>query len=77
LDNTNDITDYNGHGTVTAGIIAAMPDNGIGIAGINPHARIMPIKVLDFELNGGSIDIASAVFCYFTAPSCFASISLW
>jgi len=44
---TNDITDDHGHGTFVAGIIAAKTNNGEGIAGINPGARIMPLKVLN------------------------------
>ena len=33
-----------GHGTPAAGIIAAKRDNGIGISGIAPHARIMALR---------------------------------
>lgn len=45
LDENHDFTDVRGHGTFVAGIIAAKTNNGIGIAGINPGAVIMPIKV--------------------------------
>ena len=39
--------DDNGHGTFTAGIIAAKADNGAGIAGISSGARLIAVKVLD------------------------------
>ncbi len=39
--------DHDGHGTVVAGIIAAAHNNKVGIAGINPHARIMVLKALN------------------------------
>jgi subtilisin family serine protease len=44
--NEADPMDENGHGTHCAGIIGAEGDNGEGIAGINWHVRIMPLKFL-------------------------------
>lgn len=41
----NDIADYMGHGTHVAGTIAATVNNGIGIAGVCPHARIIGVKI--------------------------------
>ncbi|TVQ77607.1 MAG: hypothetical protein EA369_08865 [Bradymonadales bacterium] len=38
---------YNDHGTHVAGIIAGAMDNGVGIAGVAPQSRIMPIKFYD------------------------------
>ena len=35
----------NAHGTAVAGIIGAIKDNGIGVAGIAPGCRIIPIRV--------------------------------
>lgn len=37
--------DRHGHGTHVAGIIAAAADNGYGVAGVAPRARLLPIKV--------------------------------
>lgn len=50
--------DGNGHGTHCAGIAAAVGDNGIGITGANPDAKILPIKVMDDD---GTGDIATIV----------------
>ena len=46
-DNNPSPMDHNGHGTVMAGVIAAMTDNEIGISGITWHCKIMPVKVVD------------------------------
>lgn len=53
--------DDNGHGTFVAGIIAARTDNGIGIAGINPWAQIMPVKVADALGHSNSVDVAQGI----------------
>ncbi len=45
-DNASDPMDDNGHGTHCAGIIGAEGDNDEGIAGINWHVQIMPLKFL-------------------------------
>lgn len=39
-----DPSDPFGHGTGTAAIIAAVPNNGIGGAGIAPNARVLPVR---------------------------------
>lgn len=39
--------DYEGHGTNTTGLIAAVMNNSIGIAGIAPNVGIVPISVMD------------------------------
>ncbi|HTE11194.1 MAG TPA: S8 family serine peptidase, partial [Chitinophagaceae bacterium] len=36
----------NGHGTSCAGIIAAIANNNIGVAGVAPESKIMPINVV-------------------------------
>ena len=61
LEENTDLTDYKGHGTFVAGIIAAKRDNGIGIAGINPGARIMALKVADKNGVASSLGIWRAL----------------
>ncbi|HIK83627.1 MAG TPA: hypothetical protein EYG08_00760 [Myxococcales bacterium] len=36
--------DENGHGTHVSGIVAATANNGIGISGVAPDAKVMPLK---------------------------------
>jgi subtilisin family serine protease len=45
-DNDADPQDTNGHGTHVAGTIAAQRNNGIGIVGVAPNVKVMPLKVL-------------------------------
>ncbi|MGS2778921.1 S8 family serine peptidase [Robertmurraya sp. GLU-23] len=54
--NTN-FTDTFGHGTNVAGIIAAQTNNEVGISGINPRVKIIPIKVSD----GGEIQLINVI----------------
>jgi subtilisin family serine protease len=53
--------DLNGHGTHVAGIAAAQTNNGIGVAGTAPLAKIMPVRVLDKDGNGSTDDIAAGI----------------
>jgi len=46
--------DKQGHGTHVAGIIAAL-QNGVGVVGVAPEAKVLPIKVLD---DGGHASFA-------------------
>ncbi len=47
VNDSNDPKDGFGHGTHCAGTIAAIGNNKIGIIGVSPKAKIMPVKGLD------------------------------
>jgi subtilisin family serine protease len=61
VSNDNNPWDNAGHGTLVAGIIGAATGNGEGVAGINPWARIMPLKVLDAAGRGRTTGLAEAI----------------
>ena len=48
------------HGTHVSGIAAAATNNGVGIAGVAPDAKIMPVKVLE-DGSGAYEDIANGI----------------
>jgi subtilisin family serine protease len=53
--------DNHGHGTHVAGIIAAATNNRIGVAGVAPAARVLPVKVLDRTGSGSERDVARGI----------------
>lgn len=54
-------SDYNGHGTLVAGVIGAVPNNLTGIAGTNWQVSIMPVKALTADGSGTSSDLGEAI----------------
>lgn len=63
---TNPSTDdsaFNSHGTKCAGIIAAVRNNGQGIAGVAPNARIMPVKMFGASGISSGTWGANAITC--------------
>ena len=61
INNDNNPMDDNSHGTHVAGIAAAVGNNGIGIAGVNWNAKIMPIKVFQSSGKGDAATIAKGI----------------
>ena len=76
VDNNNNPWDLSGHGTHIAGVIAACTNNGIGIAGANPQARIMPLKVANFIGQARSAAVASAIYYAVDAGARIINLSL-
>jgi type VII secretion-associated serine protease mycosin len=60
VDDNNNITDLDGHGTMVCGVVAAVANNGIGVAGVAPNVTIMPLKVLS-ESGGNLFDLSLAI----------------
>lgn len=53
--------DGNGHGTHVAGTIAQATNNGIGVTGVAPKAKILPVKVLSNRGSGQYDWIAAGI----------------
>lgn len=61
VNNDSDPTDDHDHGTAVAGIIAATGNNGIGVAGMDWRAKIMPVKVLGSNAAGVTSGVVKGI----------------
>jgi subtilisin family serine protease len=53
--------DDHGHGTHVAGTIAAVTGNALGVAGVAPDAKVLPVKVLDANGSGNDATVAAGI----------------
>lgn len=60
IDPSSPPEDDNDHGTAVAGMIAAL-NNDLGIVGVAPKTKIVPVKVLDAEGCGNMDDVAKGI----------------
>jgi serine protease len=60
-DPMDDDTVYGGHGTHVAGIMGAVGNNGVGVAGVNWSTTILPVKWLDSNASGSTSQLISAL----------------
>lgn len=63
VDDNQDISDNDGHGTAVASIIAAQTDNNLGIAGVDGQApvKILPLKTVDWDGYSYMSDVIKAI----------------
>ncbi len=61
IEGNNNPWDNDGHGTFTAGIVAARTHNMEGIAGINRGVKIMPLRALNFLGRGSVAHMVQAI----------------
>lgn len=63
INNTTNATDDNGHGTHVAGLVAAVTNNSVGLAGTGylNSIKLMPVKVMNHNGEGTDFMIATGV----------------
>jgi subtilisin family serine protease len=76
VNNDNNPNDDHGHGSHVAGIIGAVGNNGIGVAGVNWDVELMPLKFLSAAGSGTTADAIEALL-YATANGADLTNNSW
>ncbi|MDO8413850.1 MAG: S8 family peptidase, partial [Gallionellaceae bacterium] len=74
--NDNDPMDDFGHGTHTAGTIAAVGNNGIGVVGVSWQARVMSLKFMGAN-GSGTLEAAAQAVLYAARMGARVSSNSW
>ncbi|MBI1796752.1 MAG: S8 family serine peptidase [Candidatus Eisenbacteria bacterium] len=81
VDQDNDPNDFEGHGTAVAGVVGALTNNVIGLAGLVPTVRLMPVRMGWSEYDptsptgtAGTVDMVSAARAFRYATKMGASV---
>ena len=75
IDKSKDPQDDNGHGSHVCGMIAA-ENNGLGMVGVAPQAKILPVKALDSKGNGSLRNVIEGIIWAADAGADFITMSL-
>ena len=72
--NYNVTADVNPHGVGVAGIVAAKSDNEVGIAGVAPEVKILPVKIMS---NNGLLKSSYEGVVYAAEHGCNIIVCSW
>ena len=75
IDKSKDPQDDNGHGSHVCGMIAA-ENNGLGMVGVSPKVKILPVKALDSKGNGSLRNVIEGIVWAADAGADFITMSL-
>jgi subtilisin family serine protease len=76
VENDGVMNDPYGHGTHVGGSISATTNNRLGVAGLAPGLKVMPLRVLDEYGSGQVSDLIDALYYAFQSGARVANLSL-
>ncbi len=76
VENDGVMNDSYGHGTHVGGAIAATTNNRLGVAGLAPALKVMPLRVLDEYGSGQVSDLIDALYYALQSGARVANLSL-